>query len=83
MFTLMAHLQGMGEAHAALGRAGHVSRDALLAAAAVYKGDVHSYTAHCCLPIILLLTELYGDGEDGIVATFQVRTLSQAIHGAY
>jgi hypothetical protein len=45
MFTLMAHLQGMGESNAALLRPKAVSRDVFIAGAAAYDVRHHS-TSH-------------------------------------
>lgn len=44
MFTLMAHLQGMGESNAALLRPKAVSRDVFIAGAAAY--EVTHHTSH-------------------------------------
>lgn len=52
-FSLMEHLDGMGERTAALSRQYNVGRETLLAMSSIYQA-------------------LYGDGDGGILATFQV-----------
>ena len=46
MFTLMAHLQGMGESNAALLRPTAVSRDVFIAGAAAYEVRHTHTTSH-------------------------------------
>jgi hypothetical protein len=51
MFTLLEHIQHMGEAHAATRRLGRISRETLTAAASIYQRELLELRLH--LPDLL------------------------------
>jgi NADH dehydrogenase [ubiquinone] 1 alpha subcomplex assembly factor 5 len=72
----MEHLQGMGESNAVLTRRPYVSRETFLAAAAIYQGEATSDGdpgRRARLTCLTGLTELYGEPDGSVPATFQVR----------
>lgn len=73
MFELMEDLKGMGENNASWIRKLHLHRDTMFAASAIYKGNIvwdYTKTSTClwCFP----LSELYGNEDGTVPATFQI-----------
>lgn len=69
----MEHLQGQGEQMASLNRQYNVGRDSFLSMASIYQGTYifHFISVYLCLRTHYHI-DLYGDGDGGVKATFQV-----------
>ncbi|KAH8118662.1 S-adenosyl-L-methionine-dependent methyltransferase [Phellopilus nigrolimitatus] len=70
MWELMEDLKDMGENNAILGRRHFIHRDTLAAASAIYKGGRLDYAMF--LLSLIVCTELHGNKDGTVPATFQV-----------
>lgn len=68
----MSDLRDMGESNAILGRRHWVSRDVLMAAESIYKGELDSGWSVQHWTGWLKKAELYGTEDGNVPATFQV-----------
>lgn len=79
MWELISDLRDMGESNAILGRRAWVSRDVLMAAESIYRGesfddayDISAEISKLLRSIANLRLDMYGKEEGSVPATFQI-----------